>query len=368
MFIRLIAAVLPAMVATAAPVSAATPPYRVVEVTGGLAHPWSLAFLPDGDLLVSERNGGLRIVRSGLLDPEPVAGVPSALAGTDGGLLGLALHPQFVRTRLLYLCLSVGTPQANASRVIRARFDGRALQDVRTLFTAKPWKAGESHFGCRLMFAPDGKLWITLGDGYDYMREAQSLTNHLGKVVRLNDDGSIPADNPFVARADALPEIYSYGHRNVQGIALRPGSSEIWTNEHGPKGGDEVNRMRAGANYGWPAITFGVDYSGAIISDKTTLPGMEEPLLYWVPSIAPSGMAFYSGDRFPMWRGDLFVAALAARELRRIDLEGDRVIGQESLLQELKARLRDVRCGADGYVYVLTDETQGRILRLEPVG
>jgi aldose sugar dehydrogenase len=340
--------------------------YRVIELADGLAHPWSLAFLPTGEMLVTERNGGLRIVRSGKLDPAPIEGVPQALAGTDGGLLGLAVHPQYARNRLVYLCLSVGTPEANASRVVRGRFDGRRLEEVSTLFTARPWKAKESHFGCRLLFAPDGKLWITLGDGYDYRDEAQTLDDHFGKVIRLNEDGSVPHDNPFVRREGALPEIYSYGHRNVQGIAMHPGTRAVWTHEHGPKGGDEVNVMRPGANYGWPAITYGVDYSGAVISDQTALPGMEQPVLYWVPSIAPSGMDFYSGDRFPEWRGDLFVGALAARELRRVDLDDNRVIGQESLLGELKLRIRDVRCAPDGYVYVLTDEASGKILRLEP--
>ncbi|HEY4646066.1 MAG TPA: PQQ-dependent sugar dehydrogenase, partial [Steroidobacteraceae bacterium] len=226
-------------------------------------------------------------------------------------------------------------------------------------------KAGASHFGCRLLFAPDGKLLVTLGDGYDYRDRAQSLDNHFGKIVRLNDDGSIPRDNPFVGSPGVLPDVYTYGHRNVQGIAVRPGTTEIWIHEHGPKGGDEVNVLKPGANYGWPAITFGVDYSGATISERTEAPGMERPILYWVPSIAPSGMDFYQGNRIPQWRGDLFVGALAARELRRIDLEGGRIVGQESLLAERKERIREVRNGPDGFLYLLTDAADGKLLRLE---
>jgi glucose/arabinose dehydrogenase len=257
--------------------------------------------------------------------------------------------------------------EENASRIVRGRLEGDVLREVREIFTAQPWKKNASRFGCRLLFAPDGKLLVTLGDGYDYRDEAQTLDDHFGKVVRLNDDGSAPRDNPFRSRAGTLPDVFTYGHRNIQGIARRPGTREIWIHEHGPKGGDEVNVLRAGANYGWPAITYGIDYSGAIISDKTALPGMEQPVRYWVPSIAPCGMDFYDGDRFPEWRGDLFVGALAARELRRVDLDASgRVLGQESLLKELEKRIREVRSGPDGYLYVLTDELEGKLLRIVP--
>ena len=356
---------IPAGASTA--VSPGTEAHKVVELATGLAHPWSLVFLPNGDFLISERDGGLRAWRAGSLEHRPVSGVPRSFAEVDGGLLGLALHPDFARNRWLYLCLSVGTKDANAASVVRGRFDGRAFVEARTLFTARPLKKGASHFGCRLLFAPDATLLVTLGDGYDYRNQAQALDSDLGKIVRLRDDGSVPADNPFVTRAGALPEIYSYGHRNVQGIAVRPGSTEVWTHEHGPKGGDEVNVLRAGANYGWPAITFGIDYSGALISKSHAAPGMEQPVLYWVPSIAPSGMDFYVGDRFPAWRGDLFVGALAARELRRLDLDGARVMAQESLLTQRQERIREVRSGPDGYIYLLTDDENGKLLRLEPV-
>jgi glucose/arabinose dehydrogenase len=237
---------------------------------------------------------------------------------------------------------------------------------VRTLFTATPLKKDAMHFGCRLLFDPDGKLLVTLGDGRWYPYQAQALDNDLGKVVRLDDDGGIPKDNPFVNHWKAQPEIYSYGHRNIQGIALRPGSTEIWIHHHGPRGGDEVNILKAGANYGWPMITYGVDYSGAIVSDKTAMPGMEQPVIYWVPSIAPSGMDFYAGDKFPGWRGDLFVGALSGRHLRRLHIVGQQVVDQEVLLSELHKRIREVRSGPDGYLYVMTDEADGELLRLEP--
>lgn len=321
--------------------------------------------MPGGELIISERNGGIRIWGPRGLDPLPVTGVPAAYAEVDGGLLGLALHPRSADTRWLYLCLSIGDKRANATRVVRGRLIGHELREVIPIFTAHPLKAGASHFGCRLLFAPDGKLLVTLGDGYDYRDRAQSLDNHFGKIVRLNDDGSIPRDNPFVGSPGVLPDVYTYGHRNVQGIAVRPGTTEIWIHEHGPKGGDEVNVLKPGANYGWPAITFGVDYSGATISERTEAPGMERPILYWVPSIAPSGMDFYQGNRIPQWRGDLFVGALAARELRRIDLEGGRIVGQESLLAERKERIREVRNGPDGFLYLLTDAADGKLLRLE---
>jgi aldose sugar dehydrogenase len=341
-------------------------PYRVVEVAGGLAHPWSLAFLPDGDLLVSERNGGLRVIHDGKLDPVPVKGIPPTLAKGQGGLLDLALHPDFARNQLVYLCRSTGSVNANASSVIRARWTRAALTEVQTIFTAQPLKKGVVHFGCRLLFGPGGKLFVTLGDGFDYAYQAQALDNHLGKIVRLNDDGSAPEDNPFRKRWKALPEIYTYGHRNVQGIARRPGTDEIWAHEHGPRGGDEVNLLKAGANYGWPMITYGIDYSGQQIAAQPRSPGMEEPQVYWAPSIAPSGMDFYAGDKFPAWRGDLFVGALTGH-LRRLDIEDGQILDQEILLQERGERIRFVRNGPDGFLWLLTDAEEGKVLRLEPL-
>ena len=341
--------------------------FRIVPVVGGLDHPWGLAFLPDGGMLVTERSGRLRFVRGGVLDPKPIDGVPAVYASGQGGLLDVALHPKFAENRFVYLSYSGRGAGGAGTEVARGRLAGDRLTDVRVIFRVSPKTSGANHYGSRLLFAPDGTLFITTGDRYNYLEHAQDTGDHLGTIVRVRDDGSVPDDNPFVGRPGARPEIYSYGHRNVQGIALRPGGNVIWAHEHGPRGGDEVNILKPGANYGWPAITYGIDYSGAIISDKTEAPGMEQPVVYWDPSIAPSGMAFYDGDRFPNWRGDLFIGALAHTHLRRLELDGDRVVKQEVLLGELGERIRDVRVGPDGFIYVLTDSSDGKILRLEPV-
>ena len=339
--------------------------FKVVTLTEGLDHPWGLAFLPDGGMLITERSGDLRLYKDGRLESGAVAGVPEVAARGQGGLLDVAVHPDFAENGLIYLSYAGPGEGGASTEVARGRLDGMALQDVEVIFRATPKSGGTGHFGSRLVFDRDGKLFISLGDRRQ-IRESQNLGNHIGTVIRLNDDGSVPEDNPFLGQAGAQPEIYSYGHRNVQGMTLHPESGEIWSHEHGPRGGDELNLVKAGANYGWPVITYGIDYSGAIITDKTEAPGMEQPIVYWDPSIAPSGMAFYDGDKFPQWQGDLFIGALAHLHLRRLEMEGGQVVGQESLLTGLNERIRDVRNGPDGYLYVLTDSSNGQLLRLEP--
>lgn len=339
--------------------------FKVVALTEGLDHPWGLAFLPDGGMLITERSGDLRFFKDGRLESGAIAGVPEVAARGQGGLLDVAVHPDFAENSLIYLSYAGPGEGGASTEVARGRLDGMALQDVEVIFRATPKSGGTGHFGSRLVFDRDGMLFISLGDRRQ-IRESQNLENHIGTVIRLNDDGSVPEDNPFLGQAGAQPEIYSYGHRNVQGMTLHPVSGEIWSHEHGPRGGDELNLVKAGANYGWPVITYGIDYSGAIITDKTEAPGMEQPIVYWDPSIAPSGMAFYDGDKFPQWQGDLFIGALAHLHLRRLEMEGGQVVGQESLLTGLNERIRDVRNGPDGYLYVLTDSSNGQLLRLEP--
>ncbi|MCY4244349.1 MAG: PQQ-dependent sugar dehydrogenase [Gammaproteobacteria bacterium] len=349
--------------------------FRVRAVAAGLHYPWGMAFLPNGDLLVTEqRKGRLRLVKDvngvsgGQLDPRPITGLPANIRfGGQGGLLDVAVHPDFARNRLVYVSYSGSGPGGAGTEAARGQLRGYELENLQTIFTAEPKTGGTGHYGSRLAFAADGKLFITTGDRRHRMQDAQDRSNHLGAVLRLNDDGSAPADNPFATRGDYKPEIYSYGHRNGQGLALRPFDNSMWMHEHGPRGGDEVNKLdKPGANYGWPAVTYGIDYSGAIISAYTHAPGMEQPVVHWTPSIAPSGMAFYDGGRFPKWKGDLFAGALKLRHLRRLEMRGDTVMAQEILLDGI-ARIRDVESGPDGYLYILTDERDGRLLRLEPV-
>ena len=341
---------------------------RLVEVASGLEHPWGMAFLPDGAVLVTERPGRLRVVGKDGGVSQPVEGVPAVDAVGQGGLLDVALDPDFAANRLVYLSYAEPREGGNATAVARGRLAGSRLDQLEVIFRQQPALAGRHHFGSRLVFARDGRLFVTLGDRYKEKDRAQTLDSHLGKVIRIERDGRVPADNPFVDRPGALPEIWSYGHRNVQGAALHPGTGDLWTNEHGPKGGDELNLTLPGRNYGWPAITYGVDYSGAIISDETAAPGMEQPVHYWVPSIATSGLAFCTGSRFPRWQGNAFVGGLRSQQLVRLELDGDRVVHEEVLLKGVvEQRIRDVKQGPDGYLYLLTDEKDGRLLRIEPV-
>lgn len=349
-------------------ISSAEHDFRVTVVTRGLEHPWGLAFLPDGRFLVTERPGRLRLAAAdGTLDPRPVEGLPPIAAHGQGGLLDVALHPQFAENGLVYLSYAARGAGGVGTEAARGRLVDHRLEDVKVLFRQQPKSSAGRHFGSRLVFDRQGQLYITLGDRGE-MARAQKLDDLAGKIVRLTADGQIPADNPFVNRAGVRPEIYSLGNRNVQGAALHPVTGELWTHEHGPQGGDEVNVIRAGRNYGWPVITYGVEYViGTQIGEGTQKPGMEQPLHLWVPSIAPSGLAFYQGDRFPRWRGDLFVGALRGQMLVRLRFDGEKLVREERLLEGKLGRIRDVRAGPDGYLYLLTDSGDGVIARLEPV-
>lgn len=342
--------------------------FRAVTVSEGLEFPWGLAFLPDGRMLVSERPGRLRLVGAdGKLDPQPVSGLPPIAAVGQGGLLDVALHPDFAKNGWIYLSYAGEGPGGYGTEVLRAKLDGHALRDVQVLFRLQPKSTTSHHFGSRLVFDRQGYLYITLGDRGE-MERAQRLDDHAGSVIRLHDDGRVPADNPFVGKPGAKPEKFTLGNRNVQGAALHPQTGEVWAHEHGPQGGDEINVIRAGVNYGWPVITYGRNYvTGTKIGEGTTKPGMAQPLLQWTPSIAPSGMAFYTGERFPQWRGNLFVGALAGQMLVRLQLDGERIVKQERLLEGALGRIRDVRNGPDGLLYLLIDSPRGRIVRLEPL-
>jgi aldose sugar dehydrogenase len=340
--------------------------FEVVVVAEGLSHPWGIAFLPDGDALVTERPGRLRILRDGSLLPEPVGGLPEVQARGQGGLLDVELHPEFDSNRLVYLSYSkaVGGGQTTTA-VVRGEFDGQNLQGVEEVFEARAAASPGRHYGSRLAFDPDGYLYITVGDRGE-MHRAQDLSDHAGTTLRLHDDGRVPDDNPFVDHDDALPEIYTYGNRNAQGMSIHPVTGRVWQNEHGPRGGDELNLMEPGANYGWPEITHGIDYDGSTITQDTARAGMEQPVVHWTPSIAVSGMTVYTGDAFPAWEGDFFVGALRQQHIRRLVMDGDRVSRQETLLADLGVRFREVATGPDGYLYLLTDEGDGQVLRLEP--
>ena len=341
---------------------------RVVRIVEGLEHPWSLAFLPDGRMLVTERPGRLRVVgKDGRLDPQPVAGLPPVAATGQGGLLDVALHPRFAENGLVYLSFTARGEGGVGTEVARGRLVAHRLENVQVIFRQHPRGGTGRHFGSRLVFDREGLLYVTLGDRGEQDR-AQRPDDHAGSVIRLHDDGRVPRDNPFAGKPGWKPEKFTLGNRNMQGAALHPQTGLLWTHEHGPQGGDEVNVIRAGVNYGWPVITYGVNYGiGTRIGEGTHKAGMAQPLHHWVPSIAPSGMAFYAGDRFPAWRGDLFVGALRDQMLVRLKLDGEKVVREERMLKNILGRIRDVRSGPDGYLYLLTDESNGVLARLEPV-
>lgn len=355
--------------ASAAVIAAPADEPRVEVVVKGLVHPWGLAFLPDGRALVTERQGRLRLanLRTGTLSG-PISGLPPVLARNQGGLLGIALHPQFPVNREIFLCFSEARDGGNGTSVYRARLneDGARLTDGGVIFRQLPAVDSNLHFGCRLVFDRTGNLFVTLGDRYSKRNEAQNLENHLGKIIRIRPDGKVPADNPFISTPGAMPEIWSYGHRNVQGATLNPETGHLFTAEHGARGGDEINRPEAGKNYGWPIITYGIDYSGAKIGIGTHKDGMEQPLFFWDPSIAPSGATFYTGDKFPAWHGSLIVGALAGSLITRLEMKNGQVMGETRYLEKYGKRIRDVVQGPDGYLYLLTDEQDGALLRLVP--
>ena len=342
-----------------------------VTVATGLQHPWAVAFLPDGRFLVTERPGRLRVVSADGRLGAPVAGLPSVAAGGQGGLLDVVLDADFARNRRLYFCFAEPASEGggNSTALAHATLsqDASTLQDVKVVFRQQPKVASKLHFGCRIVQAPDGNLFLTLGERYHRKDDAQTLDNHHGKVVRIRPDGSVPPDNPLRQRSGALPEIWSWGHRNPQGAAWGP-DARLWVHEHGPQGGDEINRPQAGRNYGWPVVTHGENYGGGKLGEGTAKAGMEPPLHYWVPSIAPSGMAFLTSDRYGQdWRGGLFVGSLKFGRLHRLEVRDGKVVREERLLEDLGDRIRDVRQGPDGWLYLLTDSPQGRLLRLQPL-
>jgi len=340
---------------------------QVETVAKGLEHPWALEFLPDGRILVTERPGRLRIVaRDGRLS-KALDGVPRVFARGQGGLLDIALDPHFAENRLIYLSYAEpGDNNTAGTAAARARLGDDRLTEVQVIYRQQPKVEGGNHFGSRLVFARDGTLFITQGDRFAYRERAQDLSVGFGKIMRINPDSSVPKDNPFVGRTGALPEIWSYGHRNVQGAALHPHTGQLWTVEHGARGGDELNHPEAGKNYGWPVITYGVDYSGAKIGEGAAKPGMEQPVYYWDPVIAPSGMTFYTGEVFSGWNGSILIGSLTPGLLVRLALKDGRVAREERYLGELRERIRDVKQGSDGLLYLVTDNSDGRLLRVKP--
>ena len=345
-------------------------PFTVETVAEGLERPWGLAFLPDGRMLVTEKAGRLRIVLpDGKLSP-PIAGMPKVDARGQGGLLDVAVAPDFAQTRLVYFTFAeAGEGGVNGTALARGKLAGSAprLDDVEVIWRQSPKYASTKHFGSRIVFANDGMMFVTTGERSDaeFRVKAQALDETLGKVVRLTRDGSPAAGNPFSAKDGAKPEIWSYGHRNIQGAAINPADGKLWTVEHGPRGGDELNRPDAGKNYGWPVITYGKEYSGGNIGSSEKA-GMEQPAHYWVPSIGTSGLAFYTGDAYPAWKGSAFVGGMAIPTLSRLELDGTKVVHEERLLEDLGERIRDVRQGPDGMLYLLTDSEEGRVLKLKP--
>ncbi|MEL6927027.1 MAG: PQQ-dependent sugar dehydrogenase [Cyanobacteria bacterium J06600_6] len=342
-------------------------------IVEGLENPWGMAWLPDGNILITERPGRLRIVREGKLEPQAISGVPEVFAVTHGGLLDISLHPDYVENSLVYFTYADGDRSANRTKVARAVFDGTTLTNWTDIFEVNIAKPGGQHFGSRIVWLADKTMLVAFGDGGNpplslngelIRQQAQNLNSHLGSVVRINDDGSIPENNPFENIANADPAIWSYGHRNIQGMAINPTTNQVWSTEHGSKGGDELNLMQAGKNYGWPEVSYSDEYSGGRVAEVNSRPDVPEPKVIWTPSIAPSGLAVYHSDRYPQWQGDLFAGGLVSRDVRRIDLDGEgNVLKEESI--PIGQRVRDVRQSPDGGLYVLTDEKNGQLIEIK---
>lgn len=379
---RSVAALLTLLIATASPAAHAVQTdaprptaqagARAEPVASGLENPWGLAFLPSGDMLVTERPGRVRYVTAGGQVSRPLQGAPKAVAGGQGGMLDVAVAPDFASSREVFISFTEARRNGRTgTSIARLKLEGTGdrarLTGQKIIFRQQPASRSGRHFGSRIVFAPDGTLFITIGDRGS-PRQAQNLALHPGKVIRINRDGSVPPDNPFVGKGDIRPEVWSYGHRNPQGAALNPATGQLWTVEHGARGGDEVNIPAAGRNYGWPVISYGTHYSGQKIGVGRSRPGMEQPVYYWDPSIAPSGMAFYTGAKHPAWRGNLFIGALKFRQIRRLILDGDRVVAEETLLRNLRRRVRAIRQSPAGDLYFLTDAQRGQIMRLVPGG
>jgi glucose/arabinose dehydrogenase len=349
--------------------SSSAGPIQVETVVDGLQYPWAMAFMPDGRMLVTERPGRLRIVTPDGKLSAPIAGLPKVFARGQGGLLDVIVDRHFSQNRTIYFCFADPFRSGARTALARARLADEAtpyIEDLRVIFKQEGPLSSGNHFGCRIVQMPDDTLFLTMGEHFTYRDEAQNLANDLGKIVRVAPDGSVPQDNPFVGRQGARPEIWSYGHRNAEGAAINPVSGKLWMHEHGPRGGDELNIPQAGKNYGWPVIGFGIDYNGAKIHESTSKPGMEQPIRQWTPVIAPSGMAFYTGDLFPQWKNNLFIGGLSAQALIRLELDGEKVTKEERLLQDMRQRIRDVRAGPDGALWLLTDSPKGALLRLTP--
>ena len=344
--------------------------YQIETLTKGLDRPWSLGFLPNGDILISELTGNLRIYNSEGLLSEPLSGVPKVFVKSQGGLSDIAIHPNFIQNKFIFLSFSINTDQGKTLQVVRAKLKKETLIDVEVIFTAEAFRSTSAHFGARLLFLKDNTLLISSGDGFNYREKAQSLNNHFGKIIRINDDGSIPPDNPFVDKDGSLPEIWTYGHRNQQGLII-DSNGLVFSHEHGPKGCDELNLIQPGKNYGWPSITYGIDYNGSIISPFKIKDGMEQPIKFWTPSIAPSDMTFYNGNLFPDWFGSIFISALSPGDVRRIVLKNNVFVSEEILFDEIQSRIRSIKMAPDGSLIILTDDAKdknksGKMIKVTP--